>query len=421
MDDLFQDIDQVLGKEELGKKKARMPEAEALEDWPDDASGYADSREGAQADLDYWDGDRHPSPNSPPQDLVHRATNANSPSSSHPAKSSSQPVSPASFPLVARPASISEQPINSAMGSGNSLELGFQGVFVPASPLPSEPTRSAFHVYERILLGVGCVSVVVALAFWALRQDAHRARPSVSTGSVPMATNPSVGSTSQFADYVQKALESIDQRSAQGNTAQTQSGQMPGLSLNQGLGADPNLPNGRLPNSPLSNPSSPADPHWSTVPIPKAISPVGRGRLSTGLERIYVPIYQPPQTLPGTAIAPLPNLKSPFSSNKPSPSMDKGAQGSRAQTAAQFSGKNSQNTATLPPAIVSSEVVRRLAGVLSQGDRSAALFEISGVTQRYEIGESIGSSGWTLVEVSKDQAIIRRNGEVRSLFVGHSF
>jgi type II secretory pathway component PulC len=60
-------------------------------------------------------------------------------------------------------------------------------------------------------------------------------------------------------------------------------------------------------------------------------------------------------------------------------------------------------------------------GVLDQGNRSAALFEVNGITQRYEIGESIGSSGWTLVQVNKDQALIRRNGEVRSLFVGHSF
>jgi type II secretory pathway component PulC len=58
---------------------------------------------------------------------------------------------------------------------------------------------------------------------------------------------------------------------------------------------------------------------------------------------------------------------------------------------------------------------------MDQGNGSVALFEVNGITQRYEIGESIGSSGWTLVEVSKDQAIIRRNGEVRSLFVGHSF
>jgi len=53
--------------------------------------------------------------------------------------------------------------------------------------------------------------------------------------------------------------------------------------------------------------------------------------------------------------------------------------------------------------------------------KSAALFQINGVTQRVGIGESIGSSGWTLVDVANKEAIIRRNGEVRSIFAGQRF
>jgi hypothetical protein len=34
------------------------------------------------------------------------------------------------------------------------------------------------------------------------------------------------------------------------------------------------------------------------------------------------------------------------------------------------------------------------------------------------MGESIGSSGWTLVDVSNGEAVIRRNGEVRSIYAG---
>jgi hypothetical protein len=59
--------------------------------------------------------------------------------------------------------------------------------------------------------------------------------------------------------------------------------------------------------------------------------------------------------------------------------------------------------------------------VLELGDRSAALIEINGVAQRFRVGEGIGTTGWTLVEVSKNQAIMRRNGEVRSVFIGQSF
>lgn len=59
-----------------------------------------------------------------------------------------------------------------------------------------------------------------------------------------------------------------------------------------------------------------------------------------------------------------------------------------------------------------------LEGLLELGSKSAALFKIDGVTRRINMGESIGSSGWTLVEVSNGEAVIRRNGEVRSIYAG---
>jgi len=62
-----------------------------------------------------------------------------------------------------------------------------------------------------------------------------------------------------------------------------------------------------------------------------------------------------------------------------------------------------------------------LVGILELGDRSAALFEIDGVARRIYVGENIGGSGWTLVKVSNQEAVVRRNGEVRSVFVGQQF
>ncbi|MBN3873291.1 hypothetical protein [Nostoc sp. JL33] len=59
-----------------------------------------------------------------------------------------------------------------------------------------------------------------------------------------------------------------------------------------------------------------------------------------------------------------------------------------------------------------------LEGLLELGNKSAALFKIDGVTRRVNMGESIGSSGWTLVDVSNGEAVIRRNGEVRSIYAG---
>ena len=65
--------------------------------------------------------------------------------------------------------------------------------------------------------------------------------------------------------------------------------------------------------------------------------------------------------------------------------------------------------------------INTLVGILELGERSAALFEVEGVARRIYVGENIGSSGWTLVNVANQKAVIRRNGEVRSVFVGQQF
>ncbi|AFY81744.1 hypothetical protein [Oscillatoria acuminata] len=78
----------------------------------------------------------------------------------------------------------------------------------------------------------------------------------------------------------------------------------------------------------------------------------------------------------------------------------------------------------LPAAAASSSSVsglkHQLVGILELGDRSVALFEVDGVPRRVNIGETIGSSGWSLVEVKDGEAVIRRNGEVRSIYTGQS-
>ncbi|MBW4670510.1 MAG: hypothetical protein KME60_24605 [Cyanomargarita calcarea GSE-NOS-MK-12-04C] len=84
----------------------------------------------------------------------------------------------------------------------------------------------------------------------------------------------------------------------------------------------------------------------------------------------------------------------------------------------------------IPPPPVKQEVAvqaafappaHELQGVLDLPGKSAALFKIDGATRRIDVGEGIGASGWTLVEVTKDEAVVRRNGEVRSIFAGQKF
>ncbi|MDZ7957741.1 MAG: hypothetical protein RMY34_07520 [Aulosira sp. DedQUE10] len=74
-----------------------------------------------------------------------------------------------------------------------------------------------------------------------------------------------------------------------------------------------------------------------------------------------------------------------------------------------------QVVATVPEVSAPSHT---LEGILELGSKSAALFKVEGVTHRFVVGENIGSSGWTLVDVNNGEAIVRRNGEVRSIYTG---
>lgn len=262
-----------------------------------------------------------------------------------------------------------------------------------AQPAPQERSRFSVGSYDRLLLGIGCISVIVTLALWLFYQDRHRSATPVAVAPATTTASPNSQDASRFADYVQKSLQNIDQQQAS-TTAQA-----------------PASTTGKMP----------------TVTIPATTIPpagtAGTSQAATGLSRIYVPVYEFPSnfTPPGTAIAPLPGA--PRKTTLPPGSVRPNSAPNTAFTLP-FGTKPGVLPSVKPnqlPSPAVATVSRKLVGVLDQGNRSAALFEVNGVTQRYEIGESIGSSGWTLVEVSKDQALIRRNGEVRSLFVGHSF
>lgn len=62
-----------------------------------------------------------------------------------------------------------------------------------------------------------------------------------------------------------------------------------------------------------------------------------------------------------------------------------------------------------------------LVGVLNLGSRSAALFDIEGSSQRAYVGDRIGLSSWNLVSINGQDVVIRRDGEVRSVYIGQKF
>ncbi|MBO3458206.1 hypothetical protein G7B40_017745 [Aetokthonos hydrillicola Thurmond2011] len=158
---------------------------------------------------------------------------------------------------------------------------------------------------------------------------------------------------------------------------------------------------------PLPQPPSPQQIKQNTFPAPIKTPPkLAKPGAITALANIKpvavqksaVTIKQPPK--------PLPVLPSQVKQPKPSTPID----------SEELSAK--QQVVAVVSAPVTSHV---LEGLLELGNKSAALFKIDGVTHRVEIGENIGSSGWALVEVAKGEAVIRRNGEVRSVYIGQKF
>lgn len=286
-----------------------------------------------------------------------------------PAETPPSPVPPVILPLMSPSPPATVEPAN---------EVPAIPSLAPAETpthTPVQPTQS----YDRLLLAIGCVSLLVTLGVWLLYQEANH--PTVSTvASAPQLAD-SAGDQ-QFAEYAQRSLQVIDQRS-----------KPPASALTINLPPTAGMPTVSVPPT-------------LTPPTSTATNPAAAGTPSNpsiGLSRLYAPFYQPPQQ--PTA---LPTGRSPFGGTPVAPLPTN-------------PGATSSGAVKAPIPLSVPGVARTLVGVIEMGDQSAILVEINGVAQRFKLGESIGSSGWTLVEVSKNQAIVRRNGEVRSVFTGQSF
>lgn len=250
----------------------------------------------------------------------------------------------------------------------------------PESKIPSEGVPSVsrgwqrFWTLNRALLGAAGLCVLATVGLW-LHQ--RRQLTDVASAPAPVPTDTSVAQAdAEFLQYLQRSLDVIAQNAPETATATTSASDV-AIGLN-GAGATlPPVSNNALPTPPNGLPSTP-------------------GSINV-IERVYVPYPSAQVPVSGT---PVPST--PVTQGSPPPTVGTIA-----------SGAGSVSAATVAP--------HTLLGLLELGDSSAALFEIDGVPQRVYIGERIGNSGWSLVSVANEEAVIRRNGEVRSLYIGQQF
>ncbi|MBD2293450.1 hypothetical protein H6G06_08105 [Anabaena sphaerica FACHB-251] len=192
--------------------------------------------------------------------------------------------------------------------------------------------------------------------------------------------------------------------------------------------------------------TSPINQPVGTLPLPVAANnaPPAPSRVTNVVERIYIPVYQaPPSIRPLPEVLPMSVQVSPPEFVKDSPRNVQSATKpipEKISSATVKQAATSQSPRLTPPKLPAATAPAplpkpesvptttqqvylpaysaELEGLLELGNKSAALFKIDSVTRRINLGENIGASGWTLVEVSNGEAIIRRNGEVRSIYAG---
>jgi Tfp pilus assembly protein PilP len=60
-------------------------------------------------------------------------------------------------------------------------------------------------------------------------------------------------------------------------------------------------------------------------------------------------------------------------------------------------------------------------GILDLGNRSAAMFEVSGAVQSVALGRPVGSSGWLLTKIQQQEITLKRGAETKVVLVGQKF
>ena len=272
---------------------------------------------------------------------------------------------------------------------------------------PTSPSQRQVSL-RFLLLGAASIAVIGMAGLWTIGQSLTRDGVLLSQGE-QASTAALPGSDRAFLNYLQRSLETIV-----ANEAQTK-------------GVTAALP--ALPANATANSALPP----TNVPVPTA-APAANDKAPNIIERVFVPVYQNSQN--AQTSAPLPTVVTPRG-QRPTVSVPAAATVPArlptppAAPLPTVSGNGSlpnvpvavAPTNSAPSALtdVTPRADLALVGILNLGSRSAALFNIDGSSQRAYVGDRIGVSGWTLVSINAQDVVVRRDGEVRSIYIGQTF
>ena len=332
----------------------------------------------------------------------------------------SEPVQPAEFVALK---SISVPQIVLSQSLSPQPQRGEKDVEAIARQVALETTKKqqSKQSFDRILLGAACGSLLLVMGLWLASRSGLVRLPvaSAPAGEAPTATG-KIAPDTPFVEYVQRSIVAIEQKKAPPANSQLATvpgaatpGTLPSISISgappptAGLSTAVNRIANALEQA-AAQPGAPALPAQVVViPPPAPVAPVTVAASSS-----------PTAPVSGRAIASA-GARNPLAAS-PSPSDSSQPKILARETEPAPAAPASQQSA---PAASSSAptTAHTLVGILELGNRSAALFEVDGVARRIYVGESIGASGWTLAEIKNQEAVIRKGGDVRSVFVGQKF
>ena len=332
----------------------------------------------------------------------------------------SEPVQPAEFVALK---SISVPQIVLSQSLSPQPQRGEKDIEAIARQVALETTKKqqSKQSFDRILLGAACGSLLLVMGLWLASRSGLVRLPvaSAPAGETPTGTAKIVPDT-QFVEYVQRSIVAIEQKKAPPANSQLATvpgaatpGTLPSISISgappptAGLSTAVNRIANALEQA-AAQPGAPALPAQVVViPPPAPVAPV-----------TVAGSPSPTAPVSGRAIASA-GARNPLAAS-PSPSDSSQPKILARETEPAPAAPASQQSA---PAASSSAptAAHTLVGILELGNRSAALFEVDGVARRIYVGESIGASGWTLAEIKNQEAVIRKGGDVRSVFVGQKF
>lgn len=297
--------------------------------------------------------------------------------------------------------------------------------------------QQAKQSFDRILLGAAFASLLLTLGLWLASRSGMRrfvvSTPTVSASQA--ATDAKAEADAQFGVYMQQALDAFDQKKA--TQPKLQNPNLPGAPVTTNLPPIP-VPGSPPPTAGLAQAinrvadaiqqvsAQPGTPPTQVVIVPPAAAPKTASSSTSPTTTSRVLPTTP--AIPRTSVAPV-TPSAPAASPEAAPSSGRilarePERQPEATPEASTAPQPAESTPAEPSPASEAQTpttIHTLVGILELGDRSAALFEIEGVARRIYVGESIGASGWTLAEVKNQEAVIRKGGEVRSIFVGQKF